>query len=66
MTTTQEPRLEVPRWRISLNWPLGNDGKPIARTVAAWTPESAWAKFCRQYFGALKPARSEYTISREG
>lgn len=24
---------------------------------------SAWSKFCRQRFGALKPSRLDYTIS---
>lgn len=31
--------------------------------VAASSAASAWAKFVRQRFGALKPSRRDYTIS---
>ena len=31
--------------------------------VAASSAASAWAKFVRQRFGALKPSRSDYTIA---
>jgi hypothetical protein len=41
---------------------------PIGRTtftvVKARTRKQAWAKFCTQYFGALKPAPADYSITR--
>ena len=38
----------------------------IVRHIAAFSACSAWAKFCRLYFGALKPSRKDYTVNTDG
>lgn len=49
--------MKIPRWII-----VARDGSSVT-TITANTEESAWRKFCWQYFGVLKPSREDYKIT---
>ena len=36
----------------------------VVRYIYAANKKSAWGKFCRQYFGALKPDRTDWTVTK--
>jgi hypothetical protein len=52
--------MEVRRWVITH---AAYEPGMMSFVIAAKSAASAWAKFCRQRFGVLKPARRDYTIS---
>ena len=49
--------MELKKYRIQMK------DKPEVREITALSKNSAWHKFSRQYFGALRPNRADYTIA---
>ncbi len=39
---------------------------PVTVTITAKNSKLAWGKFCTLYFGALKPCRKDYNITKAG
>ena len=53
-------RLSLKLYEIKINWPIGDDIGSYR--FSAKDEDQAWAKFCSQRFGALKPDRREWSI----
>lgn len=51
------------RFTIGVNWPII---EVPTYAITAKNADQAWAKFCCQRFGVLKPDRSEWYVTESG